>query len=323
MADAQTRPAAVDKPAIAEGPARVGATDPRVSIVVLTHDRCGELRRTLRGLARNAPGHPVIVVDNASRDGTRDCVLREFPNAVYLRSPANLGAAGRNLGVRACRTPYVAFSDDDTCWEPGALERAAGLLDAAPGVAVASAAVRVGAAGRPDPACRAMAASPLPRQGLPGPRLLGFMAGACVMRTAAFRQAGGYWPDLFIGGEEALLALDLAELGWDMVYAPQVATRHWPSPRRDAPGRRLLLARNAIWTAWLRFPLREAAPLCAEALAALPRRRDRLRALVQALAGLPRLWPRRRVLSPRVRAMHARLRAVHGGDADGLPVHVP
>lgn len=281
---------------------------PRVSIVVLTHNRCKELCRTLHGLSATSPGYPVIVVDNASSDGTPDCVARTFPHVVYVRSDANLGAAGRNLGVARAATPYVAFADDDTCWEAGSLARAAALLDAAPTVGVLNASIRVGEDARPDPACRAMAASPLDAQGLPGKRILGFMAGACVMRVEAFRQAGGYWPGFFIGGEEALLALDLAELGWDMVYVPEVATRHFPSRLRDAPGRRMLLARNAVWTAWLRFPVREAWELSADALATVPRRQDRLRVAGRALAGMASILSRRRVLSRRVRDMHFLLR---------------
>lgn len=99
-----------------------------------------------------------------------------------------------------------------------------------------------------------MAASPLAGSGLPGPALVGFMAGACVFRRAAFVQAGGYEPRLFIGGEEGLLALDLASLGWMMVYAPQLTVHHRPSPIRDAALRRHMLARNAVLTAWLRRP---------------------------------------------------------------------
>src|SRR5690606_24890707 len=67
-------------------------------------------------------------------------------------------------------------------------------------------------------------------------------------------RCGGYWPPLLIGGEESLLALDALERGWRIVYAPAVCTRHWPSSARDATLRRRLLARNAIWTAWLRLP---------------------------------------------------------------------
>ena len=42
--------------------------------------------------------------------------------------PVNAGAVARTTGVRHTTTPYVAFADDDSWWEPGALDRAADLL---------------------------------------------------------------------------------------------------------------------------------------------------------------------------------------------------
>jgi len=272
----------------------------RISVVVLTHNRRVELIRTLHRLASLPGRHPMIVVDNGSTDGTAAAVRREFPGLDLVRAPSNLGAAGRNLGVREADTEYVAFCDDDTCWEPDALETAVGILDMAPEIGVLNARVLVGPQGRPDPACAAMQESPLPEQPGVGPRLLGFMAGACVMRTEVFRQAGGYWPPLMIGGEEALLALDILEQGWRIVYAPAVCTRHWPSAARDAPLRRRLLARNAVWTAWLRLPAAMAWHATAREFRVQPSMRARLRLARDVSHGVGAVLARRRVVSPRV-----------------------
>ncbi len=57
---------------------------------------------------------------------------------------------------------------------------------------------------------------------------------------------------MLVGGEEELLALDLAAAGWKLVYDPAVVARHHPSPVRD-PRRRRLLARNRALTAWMRY----------------------------------------------------------------------
>ncbi|MBO9353802.1 glycosyltransferase [Bordetella petrii] len=277
----------------------------RVSIVVLTYNRRLELLRTLRRLARLPDTYPVIVVDNGSTDGSAEAVRREFPQAELVRAPANLGAAGRNLGVRAARTEYVAFCDDDTCWEPGALETAVGILDAAPEIGVLTARVLVGAEGVLDPACAAMQESPLPEQPGVGPRLMGFMAGACVMRTAVFRDAGGYWPPLLIGGEEALLALDVLERGWRIVYAPAVCTRHWPSSARDTALRRRLLARNAVWTAWLRLPAAMAWHATAREFRSQRSARERMRLARDVSHGLAAVLARRHVVSPQVQELLA------------------
>lgn len=282
-------------------------TNPRASIVVLTYNRRDEVLNTLARLARNCPGLPVIAVDNGSTDGTARAIGRDFPDVELVALPTNLGAAGRNHGVAAARTPYVAFCDDDTCWEPGAIELAVDILDETPTIAVVNAHILVGTEGTPDPACEPMAASPLGR--VPqGTLLLGFMAGACVMRVQAFRAVGGYWPPFFIGGEESLPALDFAARGWQMVYAPAVVTRHWPSPLREAVRRRRLLARNAIWTAWLRLPPAAALAETRRVLREEPEPRLRRAALRQAVAGSVRVARHRRVVPDHVVRMLTTLR---------------
>src|SRR5260370_39842337 len=85
-------------------------------------------------------------------------------------------------------------------WNPGSLSRAVELLEQAPRVGVLSARVLVDEAGETDATCRLMARSPLDATGLPGPSLVGYMAGSCVFRTSLYRQIGGYEPRFFIGG---------------------------------------------------------------------------------------------------------------------------
>ncbi|TAL81809.1 MAG: glycosyltransferase, partial [Pandoraea sp.] len=208
-------------------------TKERAMILVLTRNHRAQLLSTLESL-RQMPGRwPIIVVDNGSSDGTAAAVALHFPRVMLIRATRDLGAAARNIGVAYVHTPYVAFSDDDTQWEPGALDRALNLLDATPDAAVLSACVQVGARRGPEPLCSSMRHSPLATAHSPGPQLLGFMAGACVMRTRAFCDVGGYWPPFFLGGEEALMALDLAERGWRVVYADDVITRRFPAPELD------------------------------------------------------------------------------------------
>ena len=290
-------------------PCRVGsnACCHRVTVVILTYNRCAELKRSLSRLIA-LPGQPrIIVVDNAGTDGTAECITAEFPQVKLIRAPANLGAAGRHLGVDEVHTPYVAFCDDDTWWAPDALSRAADMLDAHPSIAVLNARIVVGPEGRPDPACDAMAQSPLGTIPGVGPMLIGFMAGAVVMRTQAYRNAGGYWPPFFIGGEEALLAMDIMEAGGRIVYAPALLVHHWPSSIRDSALRKRLLARNAIWVAWMRLPWRAAAARSLQTLQALPGRADRIRTARDALSGLGRVLRHRRVLGPPTLAQLARV----------------
>lgn len=268
-----------------------------LSVVVLTRNRRREVLRTLEELCSAPDAVPVCVVDNGSADGTAKAIARRFPQVRLLRLPRNLGAAGRNEGVRAMQTDYVALCDDDCWWTPGSLSRAVALLDAHPSLAAITARVLVGAAEREDPTSAVMAASPLPApHGFPGTAVVGFLAGACVMRRRAFLDAGGFEPRLLIGGEEALLALDLLAAGWTLGYAPELRVHHHPSSLRDSLRRRQLLLRNALWCAWLRRPLERAWAETRRRLSEAERDPRLLRGLAEAFAGLPWVLSRRRVI---------------------------
>ncbi len=279
---------------------------PRVSVVILTYNRAAELARTLAHTLALPEKPAVIVVDNGSSDGTAGMVRARFPGARLIRLAENHGAAARNVGARSARTPYVAFCDDDTGWAAGSLALAERLLDEHPRVAVLSARVLVGRERRDDPACAAMAASPLPSAGLPGRAVVGFLAGASVFRRDAFLAAGGYEPRFFIGGEEALLAYDLLSAGWHIVYNDRLTVHHHPSPYRDARGRRRLLARNALWVAWLRRPLPAALRRTLRVFwSGLPDRAA-IAGCMDALRGLPWVLRNRRVIPPHVEALRRR-----------------
>jgi GT2 family glycosyltransferase len=286
---------------------RVG--EPRVSVVVLTHNRAAELEHTLRQLTQLPERPPVIVVDNASRDDTARRVRMGFPQVRLVELGDNLGAAGRNAGVAEVDTPYVAFCDDDTWWTPGALQRAVRLLEAYPAVGALAARVLVEPQQQEDPTCELMARSPLASQGLPGPALIGFMAGAVVMRTEAFRQVGGYEARLFIGAEERLMGLDLAARGWRMAYVPELVVHHRPSALRDPAVRRLLVLRNELWIAWMRLPWRSALRETRRTLRGLAQLGRMPQVLWWAVKGLPWALRHRQVVPQAVEAMRRQVLA--------------
>src|SRR3954463_11505602 len=125
--------------------------DPRVAVVVITHQRRDELLLAVARLLALPERPHVVVVDNGSTDGTSAAVRERFPEVELIASPDNLGAVGRNVGVARLDTPFVAFCDDDTWWEPGSLRRAADLLAAHPRLAVVTARILVEPGGREDP----------------------------------------------------------------------------------------------------------------------------------------------------------------------------
>lgn len=272
------------------------AANEKITVVVLTHNRCEELRRTLTHLKALPERPPIIVVDNNSVDNTANLVTTDFPEVMLISMQHNWGAAGRNFGVDFVNTLYVAFCDDDTWWDPRSLKIAVDLLDHHPEISVLNARILVGPENRLDPACASMEESPLGCLGNVGPMLTGFMAGANVMRTSAYKEANGYWDAFFIGGEEALLAMDILDLGGKIVYAPELVVRHWPSIHRDSELRKRLIARNAIWTCWLRLPWRLAWSQSREILQGITDRRLRRRALVDVLYGINKIVSNRRLL---------------------------
>lgn len=276
--------------------------------MVLTHNRRVRLLQTIRALKQSLPERWLImVVDNGSTDGTAKAVGREFPGVMLISSRRNIGAAARNIAVAYVHTPYVAFCGDDTLWEPGALQRAARVMDENPNIGVVNGCILEGDAGRLNPGCAAMAASPLDREGLPGPQLLSFMADACVIRTRAFYEAGGFWPPFFADGEEALLALDLANRGWRMVYLEEVLLRRTVPILRNPWRRRSREVRNAIWVAWMRLPLKQAWQETLAQLRVAARHRQLKRVLMLSLAGMLPVIRKRRVIAPSVAAMWSRL----------------
>jgi GT2 family glycosyltransferase len=257
------------------------------AIVIPTHNRSAVLRETLERLY-DLPERPrVLVVDNASTDET-DRIWKPFANRVlYLKLRRNLGAAARTIGAREARTPFVAFCDDDCYWTPGSLTRAVERFQRHGSVAVLNGRVLVGDTETPDPACQQMSAARRD-PAMPGIPIVYFMAGACVMRTAAFLGVGGYHERYFIGAEESLLSLDLAARGWTLWYCDDLIVRHRPSSlNRDPDARRRLVLRNRLWTVLLRRSIWSTMRTLVHYAGIATSDRVVRAALADAIAGLP------------------------------------
>ncbi|HST84021.1 MAG TPA: glycosyltransferase [Kineosporiaceae bacterium] len=295
----------------------------RVSVVMMTRDRREQVLATLRHLHDLPERPPVILVDNGSTDHTVDAVRRHFPEVTVLPQERNLGATARTLGVQAARTPYVAFSDDDSWWAPGSLDRAADRFDAAPRLGLLAARILIGPEERLDPICRQMTDSPLAlADDLPGPPVLGFIACGAVVRRAAYLQVGGFNPVVFFFGEEAVLAQDLAAAGWGLAYVDDVVAHHHPQPGPTRVGRRRLEMRNRLLSTWLRRPwrtvLRQTWDLTRQA------RDSQVRgALWDAVQRLPAVWLNRRTLPAGVEADVRALERTNAGQSQPGSVSRP
>lgn len=127
--DRLTEPAACGTDEPLSGPAPVT----HISVVIPAYNGTSRyLEPAIRSvLAQTLAAYEIIVVDDASTDGT-DELVRTFPQIRYLRHARNLGqAAARNSGAHLARSPYLAFLDQDDLWEPTFLEEAFAVLGSA------------------------------------------------------------------------------------------------------------------------------------------------------------------------------------------------
>jgi N-acetylglucosaminyl-diphospho-decaprenol L-rhamnosyltransferase len=287
----------------------------RVAVAIATRDRREQLLATLAQLRALPEQPPILVVDNASTDGTADAVRARHPEVGVLALEENRGAAARNAAVRRLATPYVAFADDDSWWEPGSLQRAAEAMARRPQLGLLAARVLVGPQRRLDPTCAEMAASPLADPAgteVPGVPVLGFVACGAVVRRTAFLQVGGFDARYGVGGEERLLAGDLVAAGWLVRYDEQLVVRHWPPPagRERRGDRSAHVVRNDLWSAWLRRPTRRLPAATLRALAHGGAGWQTLRGAGAALRGLPWILRERR---PHPSEVEAAMRMLEAG----------
>lgn len=275
----------------------------QTSFVIATRNRSTEMAATVERLL-DTTRCPIILVDNASDDDSLAAACRLSARAgermLVVGLDRNLGAVGRNVGVRACRTPYVAFCHDNSWWQPDAPEIAEETFARHPSVGVLAARTVVWPDHADDPTVPHPADSALGTwRDLPGPSVLCFLACSAVVRTEAFTAAGGFSPILRFCGEEQLLALDMAAQGWDLCYCEDLVAVRQPSRIRPttADARNLL---NAVLTTWLRRPPRLCLRCCGDLLQAAIQDAEHARAAAEAVARIPRVLAQRRQLPRRV-----------------------
>jgi GT2 family glycosyltransferase len=206
---------------------------PPISVIVPTHNERAELRATIhRLLATLPPGSEVVVVDDASTDGSTEFLDGSYGSVTLVRPPGRLGAAGaRNAGATVARGDLLVFADAHVEPNLGWVQPfAAALADSKVGAVGAV----VTAMGRPDSrgygftwrgADLSMAwLSPQGDAPYPVPLLSGCFIG---LRREVFERIGGFDDGLVIWGiEDAEISLRLWLLGYDCLLVPGVEVAH-------------------------------------------------------------------------------------------------
>ncbi|MBA3946267.1 MAG: glycosyltransferase family 2 protein [Herpetosiphonaceae bacterium] len=113
-------------------------TRPAVTIIIVSYNTCALLRQCLTSTLHPTLPLEVIVVDNASHDGSSEMVHAEFPGVGLIRNTANRGFAGAtNQAITASmhyHTPYLLLLNPDAQLLPDALETLYGFMQAHPRV---------------------------------------------------------------------------------------------------------------------------------------------------------------------------------------------
>lgn len=223
---------------------------PTVTICILNYQRRETLRLALEAaLAQKYRRLEVLVVDNASTDGSDRLVEQEFRGVRLLRLHENIGCAARNAGVAAAKGEIVVTLDNDVLLEdPDAVTRVTEVLARHASVGCVNFTILDGD-GRLSLRdwCH-----PRDWRGFADREFFTHyvLEGASAFRRDAFERLGGYWPPLFIGHEGLDLALRMLDAGYDLLYTPEVKVRHLVSAEAR-PSSRIFytFTRNAIWIA--------------------------------------------------------------------------
>jgi GT2 family glycosyltransferase len=115
--------------------AHINTDNTLVSVIIPAYNAQRFIVRALESaLAQDIPRSEIIVVDDASTDGTRDLVATYKTRGVRLLSQARQGgaAAARNAGIAAAAGEFIAFLDADDEWLPGKLKRQLTIMVGAP-----------------------------------------------------------------------------------------------------------------------------------------------------------------------------------------------
>ena len=184
----------------------------------------------------------LLVVDNASADGSAELVEAQFPDVRVIRSPVNLGfAGGANLGIRAAETDLVVLLNPDVTVQATTLQSLASALIADPRAAVAGSKLLY-PDGRTIQHAGGTLSYPLaladhhgygePDEGQHDEtREVDYVTGAAfAVRKSALAEIGyldeGFYPAYF---EETDLCYRARQAGYKVLYVPQAVAIHHES----------------------------------------------------------------------------------------------
>ncbi|HEX2413615.1 MAG TPA: glycosyltransferase family 2 protein [Thermoleophilaceae bacterium] len=230
-----------------------------IAVVIVTYESAGHIAGTLGALeGQLRDGDEVIVVDNASRDGTARAVRAAAPGAVLLEQDRNLGfAGGCATGAAASPAPLLLFLNPDSAPAEGCLDalRSAGVEQGSWGawqaLVTMDGGTRINTSGNvahflgmgwAGQCGQPLAAAPEQPTEIP------FASGAALaVRREAWEQLGGFDSRYFMYGEDLDFGLRLWLSGWKVGIAPAARVEHAYEFAKGGD-KWYLLERNRWWT---------------------------------------------------------------------------
>ena len=295
---------------------------PLISIIIPNWNGARHLPICLDSLRRQTyPQIEIIVVDNASSDGSLDLLAREYPEVRPIALKENRGFTGAcNAGIRAARGDLVALLNNDTESDPG---WAAAVVDAFTRHPEAGlVASKMLLFDRRDTFHTAGDFYRL--DGIPGNRgvwqtdtgqfereehVFSACGGSAAYRRAMLDQIGLLDEAFFFSCEDLDLAWRAQLAGWKCVYTPRAVVYHKLSATGGGPIASYHDGRNFIWLIAKNYPsslwrrhrgaiVRAQLRLARAALRAWrgPAARARLRGMLAGLIGLPKMLRQRRAV---------------------------
>ena len=192
---------------------------PSLSIVHVAYNRRDELRTCLHKMLVESDYQgdvEVIVVDNASQDGTADMVRDEFPQVRLIEREENIGAPAWNDGFAIAKNDWVLILDDDCYLPPDGLTRA---LRAAVEHQADLVSFKVVSTVDPN-----LVFTENYRTGL-----FMFWGCAALLRTPVIQELG-YDPELFMWANELELTMRFYDRGYKHLHMPEVVAQHMKPP---------------------------------------------------------------------------------------------
>jgi GT2 family glycosyltransferase len=179
----------------------------------------------LDALAAQQRPHRILVVDNASDDGSGALAKAHPSRPEVLRLPVNTGyAGGIQAAYKVCTTPFMAWLNDDALPEPGWLAAMEDALDADPVAAAASATLLT-----PKGEVQSTGVRLTPNGygvDVTEGEIFGFCGGAALVRTQRLKAVGGVPAEFFCYYEDTDTSWRLRRAGWTIVPVPDAQVVH-------------------------------------------------------------------------------------------------